>query len=149
MDPLNADEVKLSFTMSRRVLAKMQHAMDLLGTAVAPGDIAALFERLLDMGMPALEKQKFAATEHPRAPRAQPSASPRSIPAHVKREVWRRDGGRCTFLSATRRRCECRRGLHYDHVQPVALGGQATLVNIRLLCSTHNGWRQIAAWART
>jgi hypothetical protein len=138
VEPLNAEDVKLSFTMSRRVLARMQRAMDLLGTAVAPGDIAALFDRLLDIGLPALEKQKFAATDHPRAPGVQPPASPRSIPAHVKREVWRRDGGRCTFLNATGRRCECRRGLHYDHVQPVALGGQATLENLRLLCPKHN-----------
>ncbi|MEQ1833807.1 MAG: hypothetical protein ABL977_12190, partial [Candidatus Eisenbacteria bacterium] len=63
VDPLNADEVKVSFTMPRRVLAKMQHAMDLLGHTIAPHDVAALFERLLDMGTPKLERQKFAATD--------------------------------------------------------------------------------------
>ena len=138
MDPLNSEQVRVQFTMSREALAKMRHALDLLGPVVAPGDIAALFERLLDIAIPALEKQKFAATESPRAPGEQPSANPRTIPAHVKREVWKRDGGRCTFVSGTGRRCQSSRGLQFDHVRPVALGGAATLDNIRLLCPTHN-----------
>jgi hypothetical protein len=135
---LNAEQVKLQFTISRQALAKMQHAMDLLGAAVAPRDVAALFERLLDMALPALEKRKFAATERPRAPRPEPSANARSIPAHVKREVWRRDDGRCTFVNGKGRRCACRSGIHFDHVKPVALGGAATIENIRLLCPAHN-----------
>lgn len=138
VDPLNADQVKLSFTMPRRVLAKMQHAMALLGSAVAPDDVAALFERLLDMSTPALEKQKFAATDKPRGPRVRKPGNARSVPAHARREVWKRDGGQCTFESATGRRCTCRRGLQFDHVKPVAQGGDATLDNIRLLCPKHN-----------
>jgi 5-methylcytosine-specific restriction endonuclease McrA len=56
----------------------------------------------------------------------------------VQREVWKRDGGRCTFKSATGRRCSCTRGLEYDHVKPVALGGEATIENVRILCRKHN-----------
>jgi len=138
VDPLNAEQVKVQFTMSRQALAKMKHAMDLLGASVAHNDVAALFEKLLDMALPALEKQKFAATDHPRAPREQAPTNARTIPAHVKREVWQRDGGRCTFKSATGRRCECTRGLEYDHVKPVVLGGEATCENLRLLCRKHN-----------
>ena len=124
--------------MPHRVLVKMQHAMDLLGHAIAPHDVAALFERLLDMGMPKLERQKFAATDRPRAPRVRKPGNARSVPAHVRREVWQRDGGQCTFESASGRRCMCRRGLQFDHVRPVAHGGDATIDNIRLLCAKHN-----------
>jgi len=138
VDPLNAEQVKVQFTMSRHVLAKMQQAQDLLGHQVPRNDIAALFEKLLDMAIPALEKKKFAATDHPRTPREQKSTSARTIPAHVQREVWKRDGGRCTFKSATGRRCACTRGLEYDHVKPVALGGEATIENVRILCRKHN-----------
>lgn len=149
MAPLNAEQVKVQFTMSREALAKMQRAMDLLGETVGRNDVAALFERLLDMAIPALEKKKFAATDSPKATRATastnpsaphdtPAANPRTIPAHVKREVWQRDGGQCTFKSATGRRCACTRGLEYDHVKPVALGGEATIENVRLLCRKHN-----------
>jgi len=138
VDPLNAEQVKVQFTMSRRVLGKLHQAQDLLGNRVPRHDIAALFERLLDMAIPTLEKQKFAATARPRMPREQKPANARTIPAHVMREVWKRDGGRCTFSCATGRRCACRRGLEYDHVRPVALGGEATTENIRLLCRKHN-----------
>jgi hypothetical protein len=136
--PLNAEQVNVQFTMSRQVLTKMKHATDLLGATVARDDIAALFEKLLDMAIPALEKKKFAATDRPRAPREAPAANRRTIPAHVQREVWKRDGGRCTFTSATGRRCACTRGLEYDHVKPVSLGGAATIENVRLLCRKHN-----------
>jgi len=138
VDPLNAEQVSVQFTMSRQVLAKMQQAQDLLGQQVPRNDIAALFEKLLDMAIPALEKKKFAATDRPRAPRDTPAANRRTIPAHVQREVWKRDGGRCTFQSATGRRCACTRGLEYDHLKPVALGGEATIENIRILCRKHN-----------
>jgi hypothetical protein len=129
VDPLNAEQVKVQFTMSRQALAKMQQAQDLLGHQVPRNDIAALFEKLLDMAIPTLEKKKFAATHRPRAAREQKSTSARTIPAHVQREVWKRDGGR---------RCACTRGLEYDHVKPVALGGEATIENVRILCRKHN-----------
>jgi 5-methylcytosine-specific restriction endonuclease McrA len=135
--PLNAEQVKVQFTMSRQVLDKMKRAMDLLGPKVRRDDVATLFEHLLDMALPVLEKKRCAATARPRAPRAKQGSNARSIPAHVRREVWQRDGGRCTFQSATGRRCECRRGLELDHVKPVALGGEASTENLRLLCRTH------------
>jgi hypothetical protein len=56
----------------------------------------------------------------------------------VKRTVWERDGGRCTFVSESGRRCEERAWLEYDHAEPVARGGQATAENLRLLCRAHN-----------
>lgn len=63
----------------------------------------------------------------------------RRIPASVKTEVWRRDGGRCAFLAQDGRRCESRDFLEYDHVTPWALGGRSDLAgNIRLLCRPHN-----------
>jgi 5-methylcytosine-specific restriction endonuclease McrA len=138
VDPLNAEQVKVQFTMSRQVLAKMQQAQDLLGHQVPRTDIAALFEKLLDMAIPALEKKKFSATDRPRAPRATTPTHPRTIPAHVQRDVWKRDDGRCTFKSATGRRCEATRSLEFDHVKPVALGGQGSVDNVRLLCRKHN-----------
>ena len=119
VDPLNAEQVKVQFRMSREALAKMKHAMDLLGAAMARDDVAALFEKLLDMAIPTLEKKKFSATNRPRAPRETAAANPRTIPAHVQREVWKRDGGRCTFASATNRAVRALR-LEYDHVKPAA-----------------------------
>jgi hypothetical protein len=63
----------------------------------------------------------------------------RLVPRAVKREVWRRDLGRCAYISDDGRRCESRDALEYDHVLPWALGGVSDdAANIRLLCRPHN-----------
>jgi hypothetical protein len=56
----------------------------------------------------------------------------------VKRAVWQRDGGRCTFVGESGRRCEAKRGLEFDHVTEYARGGEATVDGIRLRCRGHN-----------
>jgi hypothetical protein len=60
------------------------------------------------------------------------------VPAQVRRAVWDRDQGRCTFVSAKGTRCKARRFLEFDHVDPVARGGQATVDRMRLRCRAHN-----------
>ena len=55
----------------------------------------------------------------------------RHIPERVKREVWRRDGGRCVY-------CGSRSFLEYDHIVPVSLGGPNTVRNVQLLCEPCN-----------
>jgi len=41
-------------------------------------------------------------------------------------------------VSENGQRCESRWSLEYDHVVPVARGGQATVEGIRLRCRGHN-----------
>jgi hypothetical protein len=53
------------------------------------------------------------------------------IPAEVRREVWRRDGGVCV-------KCGSRRNLEYDHIVPVSKSGSNTTRNIKLLCEACN-----------
>jgi 5-methylcytosine-specific restriction endonuclease McrA len=60
------------------------------------------------------------------------------VPAHVRREVWKRDGGRCTWRGPDGRRCGSRWRLEFDHVTSVALGGATTADGLRLLCRVHN-----------
>ncbi|PYV07733.1 MAG: hypothetical protein DMG07_27750, partial [Acidobacteria bacterium] len=85
-----------------------------------------------------LTKKKFAATENPHVSRV-PAPGSRHIPAEVKRAVWLRDLGRCTFVGASNRRCTARGFLEFDHIVPFAVGGEATVENLRLLCKSHNG----------
>src|SRR6185436_15177654 len=54
------------------------------------------------------------------------------------REVSDRDRYQCTFVSASGRRCSEKRFLEYDHIHPVARGGEATVANTRLSCRAHN-----------
>jgi holliday junction DNA helicase RuvB len=54
-----------------------------------------------------------------------------AIPSAIRREVWRRDGGKCV-------KCGSRKNLEYDHIIPVSLGGSNTTRNIELLCEACN-----------
>ena len=66
----------------------------------------------------------------------------RYIPAEVRRLVWARDRGRCSYVNPkTGQRCGSRYMLQMDHIKPYALGGRSTKENMRLLCAGHNRFR--------
>ena len=66
----------------------------------------------------------------------------RYIPAAVRREVWRRDGGCCSYVDPhSGRRCGSRFLLQLDHIVPFALGGSAEPGNLRVHCAAHNRFR--------
>ena len=109
---------------------------DLLCREIPDGDPAAIFERALDLLARDVEKKKLAAATKPRPPRGTSDGS-RDVPAHVRRAVWRRDGGRCAFKGKTGR-CAERRFLEWHHVQPFGHQGPPTVDNISLRCRAHN-----------
>ena len=56
----------------------------------------------------------------------------RLILSEVKREVWKRDQGRCVMCGDTK-------NLHFDHELPFSKGGTSlSAKNVRLLCMKHN-----------
>jgi HNH endonuclease len=135
--PLAPRRFKLELTIGQETHDKLRHAQALLGHQIPSGDMAQVFDRALDALIVQLEERKFAATAKPRE-HPRPTTSRRHIPARVKRAVRSRDGDRCTFVSRDGRRCEARARLEFDHIDPVARGGQATVGNLRLRCRTHN-----------
>jgi 5-methylcytosine-specific restriction endonuclease McrA len=72
----------------------------------------------------------------------------RHIPAAVRREVYDRDGGRCTFVASDGTRCGDTRRLEFDHASPWARGGESTAANLRLRCSAHNALAAEQAYGR-
>ena len=144
--PLAPERYALQLTIGRDTHDKLRYAQALLGHTVPCGELAEVFERALDALIARLERQKFATTERPRRCRA--SENPRQIPASVRRAVWERDGGQCTFVSESRHRCEARSRLEFDHVEPVAKGGRATAMNLRLRCRGHNQYAAERAFGR-
>ena len=67
----------------------------------------------------------------------------RYIPSHLRKYVWERDEGQCTYVHhETKRRCGCQHLLQIDHIQPFALGGRTEKENLRLLCAGHNQYRR-------
>jgi hypothetical protein len=134
--PLATDRYEVRFTASAATKEKLRLAQDLLRHSIPDGDIAQVLDRALTLLLEDIARKKLAATSQPRSAASSPGRS-RHIPAQVKRTVWLRDGGRCSFVG-NGRRCEERGFLEFHHVRPYAAGGEATADNIRLACRRHN-----------
>ncbi len=136
LTPTSPGRFALQVALNQRTHDLMRRAQELLGQGSPVAEISRVLERALEDLVHALEYQKFASTDSPRARRSAGGA--RYIPADIKRRVAERDGCQCAFVSATGHRCEERSDLDFDHVQPVARGGRTAVDNLRLLCPAHN-----------
>jgi hypothetical protein len=134
--PLSPERFAIQFTASSATHDKLRYAQDLLGHSVPSRDVAEVIDRALDVLVQQLERQRFAKASLKRP--SPGSRNPRYIPAEVRRAVWKRDAGQCAFQGDQGRRCEARTRLEFDHVTPVARGGEATVANVRLCCRAHN-----------
>jgi hypothetical protein len=134
--PLAPERYKVQFTVSRETHDKLRRVQDLLRHSIPTGDPVAIFDRALTLLLADLERAKLAATARPQAARRGPSGS-RHIPAAVRREVWKRDGGQCAFVGASGR-CTERGFLEFHHVQRYADGGATVVENLELRCRAHN-----------
>jgi hypothetical protein len=135
VERLDAELARVHVTVSRRFLEKLEAAKDALGHVCPQGSAAEILERGLDLVL-AQHAKRQGLVEKPRTGRRGSRSD--TIPAEVKREVWRRAGGRCEWRFESGERCGCRRRLEYDHVEPLALGGASTIDNVRLACRPHN-----------
>jgi hypothetical protein len=109
----------------------------------------------------ALEKRKFAVTRRlgepgragaKRGPERVPSqdaklgsAAPKAprrrgryVAAAVRREVYQRDGARCTFVDARGERCCETHYLELHHFQPFGNAGANGASNLTVRCTAHN-----------
>jgi hypothetical protein len=149
VEPLTADLRRLHTTVSKRFLAKLNAARDALSHSHPGADIETILEVGLDLVIERHAKRKgiVAKPRKASAPLSTPAGEDqgdgdRHIPAHVKREVWTRDQGRCQWRLASGETCGSTGRVQFDHIEPVARGGKSTVSNMRLLCFHHN---QVAA----
>jgi 5-methylcytosine-specific restriction endonuclease McrA len=83
------------------------------------------------------KREDLALQEVPRKSSARTDT--RHIPKAIKQKVWKRDGGRCTFVGSNGKRCDSDYLVQFDHHPiPYARGGPSTVDNLRLLCAKHN-----------
>ena len=94
---------------------------------LGPGEVAALVHERERRLRRRIERAQdlMAAGAEASGPRREP------INEDVRREVFRRDGGRCAS-------CGSPELLQFDHVIPVALGGASTPANLQVLCAPCN-----------
>jgi len=155
-EPLTADLHRLHVTVSTRFMRKLEAARDALSHSHPGADAEAILEAGLDLLIERTAKRKGLVAK-PRPAQRPPSCTAgkgrgegesrgsagkatgsRYIPAPVRREVWVRDEGRCQWPTADGGVCGSTRRVQYDHIVPVARGGESSAAGLRILCATHN-----------
>jgi len=82
------------------------------------------------------------AAPPPSAPEVKRTPYRKYIRAEIKKQIWRRAHACCEYHdSKSQKRCTSKLALELDHIQPLALGGQDDIGNLRLLCRVHNSRR--------
>jgi len=137
VNALSPDRYKLQLTITGETLEKLELAKDMTRHADPSGDAAQILDRALTLLLSDLAKKKFAATDRPR-PSQGVAPESRTVSAEVKRIVFVRDLGRCTFVGKDGHRCDERSRLEFHHVRPFAESGPPTVENIQLRCQPHN-----------
>lgn len=142
LEPVSADRWSLRVTLSAAQKEDLDTLRALLSHEVPDGDLEAVLEEAVRCALEKHGKRKGAVrperTRKAKPPRLRPAGERQPVPAEVKRQVWERDGGRCTYVSKDGRRCESRWQLEYDHVESARLGGPVTADDLRLRCKPHN-----------
>ena len=147
VEPLTPETYKLTLPIDGALLEKVKQAQDLMRHRVGDGDLVAIFEAALDVLIETVKKERFGVGRTPRkAPATAPTiessepAAPatRHIPDPVKRAVYERDGGRCTWVSPDGRRCTATGCLEFDHLDGFAITGVHSVERVALRCRAHN-----------
>jgi 5-methylcytosine-specific restriction endonuclease McrA len=135
--PLAPARYKLQMTLGADTVEKLRRAQDLLRHAIPDGDPAAILDRALTLLLAQVTRTKLAATKRPRITLPESHRRSRYVPASVRRAVWARDEGRCTF-TGPEGRCGETAFIELHHLEPYALGGATTVEGIALRCRAHN-----------
>ncbi len=138
--PLTEETFKFQFTASRACHDKFRQAQDLLRHRIPDGDLATIFEKALDLMIEQVKKERFGTGRkaRPASTEGTGESCSRHIPDAIKREVFERDGGRCTFTDEHGRRCGETSALEFDHRDGFARTRLHRADRIRLLCRAHN-----------
>ena len=148
VEPLTAELSRFHLTVSRRFLEKLDKAKDALSHSHPGASAEAILEAGLDLLLARDAKRKGLVAKPRSAPPPHPgpllcsrggegSRSDR-IPASVKRAVWIRDQGRCSWPLESGGVCGSTHRLQFDHIEPRARGGPSTVENIRIACDRHD-----------
>jgi hypothetical protein len=137
VEPLTGELSRIHVTLSRRVLKKAELARAALSHSHPGAGLAEIIEAGIDLLLERHARRNGLVKKPRNEPR--PSADPERIPAHVRRAVWKRDGGRCQFPVASGGVCGSTARAELHHRESRHRGGPPTAENLTTLCGFHHG----------
>jgi hypothetical protein len=143
---LNAKETEIRFTAGQNLMEKFERLKNLMGHKSDAQTYAGLFEELADLALKKLDPMEKPTVVPPSETKSS-TGETRYIPEKLKRAIWQRDKGRCSYVDPeSGKRCESKHALQYEHIVPFGRGGKSTFGNLKLLCVSHNQLAAIQAY---
>jgi len=139
-EPLTPNLQRLHMTVTKQFLDKLDIARKGQGHAQPGASAEKVIEAALDLLIAQQAKRRAEVKRPHKNPRS--AKNPGHVTAAVKRAVWSRDEGKCTWPIDSGGTCGSTLRLEIDHVVPRGRGGPSTIDNCRLTCAMHN---QLAA----
>ena len=134
-EPLTAELSRYHLTVSREFMETLEETRDALSHTHPGASTEEILMACMRLMLDKKAKDKGLVERPQKAPRP---CRPHRIPAHVRREVMKRSGGRCEWVFENGERCNSTWQIEVDHLDPKALGGQATVESCRAACRPHN-----------
>lgn len=145
--PLSPGRYQLTLTIGEEDLEALERLRDMRSHQHPDRKIEPIISTAIKKYLAEMEKDRCGSTEPPRDVR--PPRDPATITVATRREVHRRDGGRCAFVdTSSGERCPARAFLELDHRLARAHGGTGDADNVRLLCPAHNRFVAELAFGR-
>jgi hypothetical protein len=119
-EPLDAQLSRFHVTVSRGFMETLEQTRDALSHSHPGASTEEILMACMQLMLAKKAKEKGLVERPGKAPRA--SRTDR-IPAHVRRDVWERAGGRCEWRFASGERCDCTTRLEFDHLRTRKDGG--------------------------
>jgi hypothetical protein len=122
---------QVQFVANDEQMALFEKARGLLAHSNPNMSWAELFQKVAEIALQKIDPQRSVSP-----PRKLQDPRKRLVNAGLKREIWKRDHGKCL-------KCGSQHALELDHIIPWALGGETSGENLRLLCRACNQRRAI------
>jgi 5-methylcytosine-specific restriction endonuclease McrA len=136
---INENEVQLSFSLEKLDFQKMQELQSIRSHRDVQKTYRILVTDLVKLGQEKWNPFQRNATSKLKSRCNKEDAAWKTIPPSLRREIWTRDKGVCTFkVPGTDKICGSKDLVQLDHIHPIALGGKNEVSNLRLLCAAHN-----------
>lgn len=139
VEPISEELRVLRVTVGRDFVADLEAVKAALSHQIPDGNLARVLHECLRRTLRDTQRRRAGAHASGKPSRARTDG--RYLSPAIRREVWRRDDGRCTFVGADGHRCGSTFQLQFHHLQPFAKGGPTVAANLTLHCSRHNAYR--------
>jgi len=131
---------ELKFLVDEALLNDIEELRCLLGVHASTSNIQTTIQSTMQTTVAYAVRHAFKKLR-PKNPKNLPPTLAvkisRYVPQEIKRQVWKRDSGQCTYQHKGNR-CLSKFALELDHVKPFSNGGTSTPQNLRLRCRAHN-----------